>query len=178
MDLLLFISLTPKKLISPKSHGFYLMIPNTNAQNRVLLFLSLKFVYWAILSCSLTHDKAFLMSYIFHAKLCRVKWTWSTNANNCALSNSSYKVEDGGADCQHKFAKCLVNYELCWKIIFGFQRCIIKASSSCPSNRHFKYILDLTDKMFEKVYFLNSFFKFFSHQLIKIKWPLGFRERF
>ena len=163
MDLLLFISLTPKKLISPKPHGFYLMIPNTNAQNRVLLFLSLKFVYWAILSCSLTHDKALLMSYIFHAKFCLVKWTWSTNANNCALSNSAIKLKMAGLTVSLNLQS--VRHYLCWKEFFDLLKFLLSANHSGLSERHFKYISQLTDKMEEHLATMPSFFLKISNKM-------------
>ena len=32
-----------------------------------------------------------------------------------------------------------------------FQKCLLTASDGGPSDRHFKYTLDLTDKMLEKL---------------------------
>ena len=32
-----------------------------------------------------------------------------------------------------------------------FQKCLLTANHGGPSDRHFKYILDLTDKMLEKL---------------------------
>ena len=52
-------------------------------------------------------------------------------------------------DCQHKLTTCqllpmLENY-------IHFQNCLLTANHGGPSDRHFKYILDLTDKMLEKL---------------------------
>ena len=59
---------------------------------------------------------------------------------------SAYKIENGGANYQHEFAKHWASCCLCWKIIIQFQKCLIKANHDSPSDSHFKYILDLTDK--------------------------------
>ena len=52
-------------------------------------------------------------------------------------------------DCQHKLTTCRANCYLCWKIIFIFKS--VTANHGGPSDRHFKYILNLTDKMLEKL---------------------------
>ena len=54
-------------------------------------------------------------------------------------------------DCQHKLATCRTNCYLCWKVIFIFKNCLLTANHGGPSDRPFKYILDITDKMLEKL---------------------------
>ena len=54
-------------------------------------------------------------------------------------------------DCQHKLARCRANCYPCWKIIIDFQKRLLTANHGGPSDRHFKYILDSTDKMLEKL---------------------------
>ena len=53
------------------------------------------------------------------------------------------------ADCQYKKATCWENCCLSLKII-NFQKCFLAAKNIGSSDRHFRYILDLTDKMFIK----------------------------
>ena len=62
------------------------------------------------------------------------------------VAGSAYKIESGGANYQHEFAKHWASCCLCWKIIIQFQKCLLKANHDSPSDSHFKYILDLTDK--------------------------------
>lgn len=62
------------------------------------------------------------------------------------VAGSAYKIENGGANYQHEFAKHWASCCLCWKIIIQFQKCFLKANDDSPSDSHFKYILDLTDK--------------------------------
>ena len=54
-------------------------------------------------------------------------------------------------DCQHKLARCRPNCYLYWKVIIDFQKCVLTANHGGPWDRHFKYVLDLTDKVLEKL---------------------------
>ena len=51
--------------------------------------------------------------------------------------------------------QCWANCCLCGKIIIDLEKCLCSANPGGPSDRNFKYMLDLLDEMAEKLATIN-----------------------